>query len=195
MKSFLKCTLGRGFTLIEIIIAMTILSLIALIIGSAFGIGIRAWDKGEADIENLQRIRFLSERLSQQIKSCYPHFIEKDGKKTPAFSGASDSLWFVTTSETGLKWVSYSLKDERIMYNEGIVPDKKILEKVSSEGEALDLNILRLKFEYFSIEDAEWKDTWDSEKEIPAAVRITTDVSQIIATIPLGMKEKPDGKK
>lgn len=180
----------KGFTLLELLIAMAILSLITLIVGSSLGLGIRAWDKGEADIDNSQRLRFFSERLSQQIKSAYPYQIEIDGKKVVAFQGKSDSIWFVTPSDAGLKWVSYFVKDDALMLREGIIPDKKVLEKISVEGDVLDSKVSALKFEYFSSEEKEWKESWDSDKTLPGAVRVRVDKFQpFVMSIPSGLKD------
>jgi len=47
---------GRdGFTLLELLISMTILAMIVVIIFGAFRVGIRAWEKGEKDLGVRQR--------------------------------------------------------------------------------------------------------------------------------------------
>lgn len=180
----------KGFTLIEVIIAITIVSMIAVIIGSAFNIGIRAWNKGDTEIDDSQRLRFFSEKLAEQIKSAYPYQIDKDGKKNIAFQGESDSLWFVTLSGKGFKWVSYSIKNNKFMLGHGIIPDKKILEKISSEGEAIESEVSKIEFEYFSTEDNDWKKSWESDKALPAAIKIISDKFQpVFVTLPMGLKE------
>lgn len=174
----------------EVLIAITIVSMIAIIIGSAFNIGIRAWNKGDAEIDDSQRLRFVAERIGEQIKSAYPYKVDKDGKRVIAFQGESDSLWFVTLSTNGFKWVSYSVKNNKLMLAYGIVPDKKMMEKVSSEGEVIDSEVSKIEFEYFSLEDNDWKKSWESDKALPSAVKITTNKFQpIFVVLPLGLKE------
>lgn len=199
MKSFSAyhwiCVREKGFTLLEILIAMTILSLIAVIIGASLRLGIRAWERGEADIESSQNIRFFVERLSQQIKSAYPYQMQIDGEKAIAFQGKSDSIFFVTSSvrdnEGGLKWFSYFVKDGSLTVQEGILPDKKVMEKISENGEVLDLNISELKFGYFSSEKKEWKESWDSKTELPGAVKIEAgQMPPIVVSVPSGMKDE-----
>ena len=199
MKSFSAyhwiCVREKGFTLLEILIAMTILSLIAVIIGASLRLGIRAWERGEADIEGSQNIRFFVERLSQQIKSAYPYQMQIDGEKAIAFQGKSDSIFFVASSvrdnEGGLKWFSYFVKDGSLTVQEGILPDKKVMEKISENGEVLDLNISGLKFEYFSSEKKEWKQSWDSKTELPGAVKIEAGrMPPIVVSVPSGMKDE-----
>ncbi len=185
----------KGFTLLELLIAITILSLIAVIIGSGVRLGIRAWERGEADNDTFQKIRYFSERIGRQIKSVYPYQIEADGEKVIAFRGKSDSIFFVTSSvmhsEGGFKWISYSVKDDSLMIQEGLLPDKKVMEKVFKEGEVLDAEISELKFEYFSSKDKEWKESWDSKTDLPGAVKISLDsLPSMVIAIPLGLKDE-----
>jgi general secretion pathway protein J len=185
----------KGFTLMELLIAVTILALIAVIIGGSLRLGIRAWERGEDEISASQGLRVTCDRMSQRIKSVYPYQIQKDGKKLTAFRGDSESVWFVisslTRSEKNMKWVSYSFKDGDLTIGEGIMPDKKFLEKVSEKGEALDVGISLLKFEYFSTKTTEWKDSWDLQEQLPSAMRITTDKWQpFIISIPAGERNE-----
>jgi len=46
---------NRGFTLLELLISLTILSLVTVLIFGAFRMGIRAWEKGERNIDGRQR--------------------------------------------------------------------------------------------------------------------------------------------
>ena len=189
------CVREKGFTLLEVLIAMTILSLIAVIIGASLRLGIRAWERGEADIESSQNIRFFVERLSQQIKSAYPYQMQIDGEKAIAFQGKTDSIFFATSSvrdnEGGLKWFSYFVKDGSLTVQEGILPDKKVMEKISENGEVLDLNISGLKFGYFSSEKKEWKESWDSKTELPGAVKIEAgQMPSVVVSVPSGMKDE-----
>jgi len=106
----------KGFTLIELIIAITIVSMIMAIILGGMRLSIRAWEVGEGRVEVYQTGRVILERMSQEIKSIYPYRYEKEmltplssppseggergGKKSIlSFKGEPDRLWFVTFSE------------------------------------------------------------------------------------------------
>ncbi len=179
----------------ELLIAVTILALIAVIIGGSLSLGIRAWERGEDEISASQGLRVTCDRMSQRIKSIYSYQIQKDGKKLTAFRGDSESVWFVTSfltsAEKNMKWVSYSFKDGDLTMSEGVMPDKQFLEKVLEKGETLDSGISLLKFEYFSAETAVWKDFWDLQEQLPSAMRITTDKWQpFIISIPAGERNE-----
>ncbi|WP_373499508.1 type II secretion system protein J [Desulfococcus sp.] len=61
----------HGFTLLELIISLTILGVIVTIVFGALRIGVRAWEKGESDIDNRQRHRIVLDRIGQQMASIY----------------------------------------------------------------------------------------------------------------------------
>ena len=97
----------KGFTLLELIVS---LSIVAIIIALGLGgvrLGITARDAGEKKVDTYQRIRIITEQLTQKLQSIYPVFVtQKNGiplAKTPtsnqrvmAFEGKSNSLRFVT---------------------------------------------------------------------------------------------------
>jgi len=60
---------NKGFTLLELLISLTILSVIVVIIFGGFRIGIRAWEKGERDVETRQRQRIVLDLIKRQIAS------------------------------------------------------------------------------------------------------------------------------
>jgi prepilin-type N-terminal cleavage/methylation domain-containing protein len=107
----------RGFTLIELIIATTIVSMILAIILGGMRLSIRAWEVGEGRVEVYQVGRVILERMSQEIKSMHPYRYEKElpppltppfeggeeggvKKSILAFMGEPDKLRFTTIAES-----------------------------------------------------------------------------------------------
>jgi len=183
-----------GFTLLELILAITILSIVVIILGSGFRLGIKAWEKGESEAAENQRLRTLSGLISQSIKSAYPYKMKIDDKDTIIFKGEKNSILFVTTlldsSHGGFRWVKFSYKDKTLSLNEGILPDKKFMDKLEDKGEVVDSNIGDVRFEYFSQEKAEWLETWNLGHGIPAAVRVKIGYFQpSFIAIPMGVKD------
>jgi prepilin-type N-terminal cleavage/methylation domain-containing protein len=165
---------SEGFTLVEVVVSMVILSFIVLIIGSAFRLGVNAWEKGENEATQIQSFRILSGLLSQQIKSAYPYKMEFDDEKVVVFKGESDSIMFVTLSNDpsngALKWVRYRYIDGTLQYLEGIIPDKTLLERTPKEWEVIDSNIGEVKFSFLSSDDGEWNESWEFREDLPNAV-------------------------
>ena len=101
------CKNQKGFTLLELILAMSIVAIIVALGLGGVRLGISARDVGEQKVETYQRLRIISEQLKQKLQSTYPVFVsQKDGvpgvtvpvtsKRILAFEGNTDSIRFVT---------------------------------------------------------------------------------------------------
>lgn len=197
-KSIVKIQLRHaGFTLVELLLAIMILGIVTVIIGSGFRLGVKAWERGEAETYETQRLRIVSGLMSQQLKSVYPYKMKVDEEDVTVFKGEIDSILFVTafTNEGGLKWVRYSFKDGTLLIKEGILPDKNFLEKIDSDSgdeDVIDRNISDFRLEYLSGSDG-WKESWDMGKDTPKAVRVKVAYFQpFLITIPMGLKGNKD---
>lgn len=188
-----------GFTLLELILSMTILSMVSLLIGSGFHLGLKYWNLGDKEILETQRLRALSGLMSQGLKSAFPYKMEIDDEKVVLFEGEKDSVLFVTTSvepdEGGFKWIRYTYDEGTLLYNEGILPDKEVLDKISKNEEILDKEMHEVTFEFLSPEDEDWQESWEPSDELPAAVRITIEYyPPFLITIPISLQKKKEEK-
>jgi general secretion pathway protein J len=180
-----------GFTLLELILAIAILSIVTLIIGSGFRLGINAWERGESEATETQRLRVLSGLMTQQLKSAYPYRMEIEGKMVEIFRGSPNSVLFVTSlvdsSYGGFKWVRYVYEDGILKYKEGILPDKGLFERLSGDEEILESDIGEVRFTYLSSDGKEWKDSWEFGDGLPGAVRVKIAYFEpFLITIPMG---------
>src|SRR5439155_703708 len=66
-------TARAGFTLLEIVIALTALALVTVICYGAFHLGIRAMERGEVAVVAAQRLRVATDVIIRQIKSIVPY--------------------------------------------------------------------------------------------------------------------------
>jgi prepilin-type N-terminal cleavage/methylation domain-containing protein len=87
---------SAGFTLIEVLISITLLALVAGICYAAFHLGIRAVGKGEMAVVPAQRLRAATDVLIHQVKSAVASPALIDGDTYPYFYGDKTSMSFVT---------------------------------------------------------------------------------------------------
>ena len=86
---------GGGFTLLELLISLTILSLMIVLVLGAFRIGVRAWERGETDVEGRQRYRIVFDRVKGQLASISSRPLTADGE--PYYlQGTPDALSFAS---------------------------------------------------------------------------------------------------
>ena len=65
----------KGFTLLELILALGIVGFIVSISLGAIRLGTSAQEIGHIKIDTFQRLRFIQNQITQKIKSTYPVFI------------------------------------------------------------------------------------------------------------------------
>ncbi|MBN2033884.1 MAG: prepilin-type N-terminal cleavage/methylation domain-containing protein [Deltaproteobacteria bacterium] len=85
-----------GFTLLELLLAMAITTIVIVLIFGSFRIGIRAWERGERDIDHRQRVRTALELMTRQMDAlCRAGGWTKSGQPV-AFEGKEGRLSFVS---------------------------------------------------------------------------------------------------
>lgn len=181
-----------GFTLFELIISLSILSLVTLIIGSGFSLGLKAWEKGEKVAQETQVIRILRDMIFKDIKSTYPYKMKIDGENVIVFKGSNDSILFVTAfvnpSDGGFRWIKYSYDNGSLMFKEGILPDKNLIDKIAGKEEIFDSNIGKIEFMYLPSDENGWKESWDLGEKLPAAVKVKiTNFQSFVIRLPTGL--------
>jgi general secretion pathway protein J len=111
---------AAGFTLLELVLAMTGVALIAAICYGAFHVGIRAVERGEMAVVTAQRLRILGDVFVRQIKSAanYTAYDPEEGMEYPYFVGEPRRMSFVTAagqlSGGGLVRVTYRFEEEPV---------------------------------------------------------------------------------
>jgi general secretion pathway protein J len=186
----------KGFTLIEVMVTLTVLGFILLIIFGVFRLGLSAWERGELIQEKYQEVRIVSQLVSRQIKSIVPYKI-----KTPkaegdylAFEGKSSSLRFVSAlplraqQPEGFVYVIYDFKEGgqeggRLVFYEQRALNRDFMEENPKEELAVSLleEVSEVRFEYYQEEDSEknqaggWVTEWNAKEkmELPKALRMT----------------------
>jgi general secretion pathway protein J len=194
-----RVRLHAGFTLLELILSIAILSAVLVTIYSTLSMGSRAWEKGERDIEKVQRMRVVMDLLSREIKTAYPYKVtpsELDThKEFYAFDGKKDSLSFVSCvplhgGSGKLSWLTFWVEEgeglvvvERDALRSDIFEERETIDK--DEMVVLDANATDIRFEYYRAEEGDedeaaeeetaWEEKWDAEEEgeLPQAVSVS----------------------
>jgi general secretion pathway protein J len=192
-----------GFTLLELMISLTIVSLIVLIIFGCFRVGIRAWVKGEEDVDVRQRLRIVMELMKHQLASASLYAAtksngkEKERDRFRGFRGSDKSLEFVSRislipgNELGPSYVKYVVEPEPAkereclkLYEKKVVfikPGEDFKEPLENDFFTILSGAREIKIEYLKgVTDVafEWQSVWDPDidKGLPLAVRITVDI-------------------
>jgi general secretion pathway protein J len=92
---------AAGFTLIEVVLALTIFALLGTILYGAFALGHRAFDKADARALRSQKQRSVADLLGSYLRSAYPY---RNSPQDQAifFEGTGDRLAFVSAYSHGM---------------------------------------------------------------------------------------------
>lgn len=160
-----------GFTLLELIIALTVLGVIVTIVFGALRVGVRAWEKGERDIETRQRERIVLDRIARQMASIYLPVDLPPAEAAPyLLRGDAASVEFVSRSammpenRAGMVFVRYEVRTDREgdaslwMYEENLArrsPDPEENEIREEDFRLLLPRAAECGFSYLRVEDPE----------------------------------------
>lgn len=170
-----NCT--RGFTLIEILIALAIFSLVGSVIVSVFNKGVFAWKKDYKEDSLHQKARLSLELIAAELRNmCSFKPIEFEGESSSiAFAShgsgkKEDALcrieYYFDTLEKSLKR-NYRNVNHLYSHKQGI--DEKLISGVD------DFHIQYAYLDYNT--DIIWEDTWEEKDVLPAGVRINISLS------------------
>lgn len=96
-----QCANSSGFTLLELVVAMTIVSLVVLTLYQAFSVGVRVWDSDERPVEDVVRLEAALRLLHDDIYMSTGYDINWREGSTPLFAGGPGSVFYVTRNGTG----------------------------------------------------------------------------------------------
>jgi len=186
-----------GFTLMEMLIAVTLVAVLAVGMWSVFSVSVRSWSRGTDFIDKNQRHRSILDKVRKQIASAYPLYgsndLEQPGASRFIFTGTESGMSFVTLNSLrfqespGLTMVSigvaegvegaYSLVETEARYT-GQILDPALMTNLSGAIPLFE-DLSSCVFEYFdpgnNDNTAQWVQSWDGEamRKFPAAVSIT----------------------
>jgi general secretion pathway protein J len=188
-------TMNYGFTLVEIMIALTLLSMILLLLFGSLHTVNRSWQSGLEKIDKNDEIRLVSDFIRRQITQTVPLlWINKDGDRL-VFYGEQNELTFTSTLPShrgggGLYFMTLKVnetgksKQLGLNYyraNPGISPFDP--PPVDEQTHVLLLeNIDIINFAYYgqdnSDDDPKWHDSWQNEQTLPKLVRLNIHQSE-----------------
>jgi len=179
-----------GFTLIEVLVALTILVVAFTIIWSAFSTTVRAWQKGGELLEDLRHGDFVMEQLVSAMRSAaffqnapdkYGFRMENGNRSYPA-----DKISWVTSStafmppdspyQQGLHRIVFTIEnnedgDEAVAIRalSHLSEDDPFEEEpwfISSEVKGIDCR-------FYNFEDEAWEKDWEDTNALPSLVEVT----------------------
>ncbi|AGC44206.1 general secretion pathway protein J [Myxococcus stipitatus DSM 14675] len=191
---------ARGFTLMEVMVAVAITALMGTVVAMAFQTGLTAKETVETDADHYRQLRVAMNRMSREIGSAYvsdrfdlKRFRDQQDRPTN-FVGESDRLLFTTfahqrlytdVKESDQAVVEYFVEPSDDRKAKGRLDLKRrtnpnVDDRMDRGGttDVLLEGVKKLEFEYWNSDKKEWDDEWDTRRLeqksiLPTRVRMT----------------------
>jgi len=183
----------QGFTLLELLVALTLMALLSVLLFGGLHFGVRAWEAGGKHIEQASRVETVQNLLRRQVSQARRLPQAADAGSVAPFVGQADSLVFIAPlpvhrgiggsylfrlthretngrSDLALAWHLYRPE----LLTGGLAePDE--------EATLLE-DIAGIELAYYGAVDEEqpmqWWDAWDGASGMPQLVRLRVEFPQ-----------------
>ncbi len=178
-----------GFTLLELVLALTLLAVMLAMLFGGLRMGVRAWDAGTGRGDRADQVLLTASFVRKELATAFPWRFKDPLEVKLAFRGDRDGLRFVSMRPAdiaggGLSFVSFAYEPGRDAAGGRLVMRRAFAAADASDFSSLDASdpfalldgVTEARFSYFGAEsDASvpaWGDKWDRPQRLPTHVRI-----------------------
>ncbi len=189
---------SRGFTLIEMLVGLTLLGVMLILIYASLNVGLRAWDTGEKRVSEASRQRVVQSFLRRELSQLFPVRWRGIPESKIAFEGAKDELKFVTmltlgasAREGGLQWGHLYVATDEAPGGERrqtLFIKRSAFNLQAKDWDGVDeakpiplvTGVKTFELGYYGAEndtvDPQWTSEWTNPLRMPQLIRITLQV-------------------
>lgn len=186
-------TRSWGFTLLELLVAMTLLALLSGLLFGGLSFGVRVWEKGDAELEKLAELQIAQSLVRRVIsRALSSELAEDEGQDAGTLLGTVDGLRLVGPAPAqSLPGGIYqlSLRLDEAQEKRRLVMGWRLLRPRDEDSETdedekdkeenivvLVDDVAEVTFAYFGVADQdagpEWWDRWENVPGLPQLVHI-----------------------
>jgi general secretion pathway protein J len=173
-----------GFTLLELLIAMTLLGFLSVLMFTGLRFGKRAWETAEDATGLSNKVRTFQYSLREDIARAYPLLEVVDATHANiAFDGAADRLSFLVPGMDGISSgemarVTIDARHTKSGSEIEVSAAPELAASDATRTRTIELpGVTALEFAYLGADkptDAlTWRDSWSGRTKFPALVRVS----------------------
>ncbi len=182
-----------GLTLIELLMAATITSILMIGVTLHLRGGITAWRRATAVVDGLGESRAALDQLAQDLANAVVIDTRPTAVPQTAFSQEALQCYTLRSARTGaeVQWVTYALADQSS--GKALVRSAQPIQAARQTGAVTPQPILEhvdgwsLRYGYTAAEGAasiSWRPTWDDTMHLPKLIDVTITFSRAAAHQP-----------
>ena len=178
-------TRRSAFTLLEIMLAVTILGLLVIAVSSTWSAGLRGWKRSSGLTETFQRQRIVMDSLTELLQSAV-YFQGRNNLYafiTEHNPSGGDSLSFVTASDAllppceiiaaGMRRVTITLDDRSCL----VIQNAPALQEpdlaTPQTWHVLTSGVTEFSMRFRNTQTDGWKDSWEPADGMPSGLLLT----------------------
>lgn len=197
---------NAGFTLIEILLVMSLMAAMMSMIYASLNVGVRAWDAGEARVSEASDLRGVERFLRRELGQIFPTRWRGITQPYIAFEGSRTNLRYVTSlnleaslqngAAGGLQWAELALADGGILqlnrqpfdsaaqnFDALVSPTRDQLSTAPPAPPVrLMDNVTDFEISYFGAEtdiaEPAWREEWRDLARLPTLIRIKVSTNR-----------------
>jgi len=179
----------RGFTLIELSVALVLLALIASVLYGSLSLAGESWNRGEAKAQRTSEMRSAQDFLRRSLTAQHPLRFHKVAEQPLYFLGTRDSLAYAAAlpARTGGGMYYFRLsasgdRDSARLTLTRVIPDygaQALPDFGGADSTVLADGISSVRFGYFGRDPGSadsvaptWRDRWDDPQRLPDLIRV-----------------------
>jgi general secretion pathway protein J len=169
-----------GFTLIEMLIGITLVAMLGALIASGTRLGTRSWDKAERLSDGSDDVMLVQGFFRRTIERVAPAFASQDPRDlTVEFAGDPDALLLMAPqpgTQYGGPWVQERFYVGQHGNHRALFAQRRLDASAPNPIVLLD-HVSQVRFAYFGAAGdgapAEWRESWINSLRLPDLVRLT----------------------
>jgi general secretion pathway protein J len=186
----------KGFTLLELLISITLVATIVTIATGALRLAYRSISSGEKKMESLARFRSSLYIINSQISSAVPLSVDRQGVKQVYFAGSEDFVRMATNYSIWGGQRGYVIVEYRVAIENNGTKSLYASENLVGTERPRETRLLQgldgIYFEYFLQDKTEelggrWIGQWSDTMTVPEKLRLRLiqGRKEISMTIPM----------
>ena len=194
----LPATADKGFTLLEVLVALVLISFLLVMLYGSLYAGARNWSAGEVRARENDDKRLVLSFIRQVTGETMPIFRVDGQDARVMFRGDNSSLQFVSRlpahhAGSGIYLLKLIAEDDDLLLKYTPLNRDKAMfdEDVFVEAERISLleNIQTINLDYFGRDtpnaEPAWHDDWNNEAHVPELVRLIINAYEADSWPPL----------